>query len=542
MKSFPTLAGGVVPPANLYDLLTEHARLQPERIAIGTSDLKTVITYRGLDDLSQSVVAQLQEFGLKRGDTVALVSDNSLEFVLGLLAIVSLGARVAPLSPALSLPELRTRILQLSAIALLAPRHLTDKLKSAYALLDGTHAWILDVQGTGDSARVSVENVGAPSDDLRTAVQAQAPIESQDVALLMFTRGTTGPPKLVPLTHGNVIASIRNISAGYHLSPEDTTLVVMPLFHGHGLIAGLLSTLASGGTAYLPSTGMFSAHLFWADVVRIGATWYTAAPTVHRILLSRAAKEYPASSGVALRFIRSCSAPLDDELARSVAAAFHAPVISAYDMTEASHQVSSDPLPVNGSGELSAVGLATGVRIRAIGDNDIDVAPGSVGELWIKGPTVTTGYLNDPPANSASFAEGWFRTGDLGSIDADGYIFLRGRVKEMINRAGEKISPCDVDATLLSNPKVLEAASFGEFDDAYADGVEAAVSLHPGMEASEAELREYCRERLSAFEVPERIYIVRNFPRTPKGLIDRQALAALFSDFRSEASSPGRSH
>jgi oxalate---CoA ligase len=197
-------------------------------------------------------------------------------------------------------------------------------------------------------------------------------------------------------------------------------------------------------------------------------------------------------------------------------------------MTEASHQVSSNPLPVHGPDKTSSVGLPTGVEIRIVADDGRDVATGSVGEILVRGATVTSGYLDNPRANSASFVDGWFRSGDLGSQDADGYLFLRGRLKEIINRGGEKISPGDIDAVLLSHPKVLDALSFGESDAIYGENVQAAVILRAGMKATEGELRDYCRSKLSAFEVPERIYMVAEFPRTAKGSTDRRALALRF--------------
>jgi len=473
-------------------------------------------------------MTQLSWLGLSRGATIALVSDNSVEFVVGLLAVASSGARVAPLSPALTLSELSTRLSELSANAVLAPKHLASKLGLADATAGNPARWVLSIESSGDVHEVRIANRKGQSSASSVAAETSGPIDGEDVALLMFTAGTTSAPKLVPLTHSNVVASIRGIVSTYDLSPPDATLIVMPLFHGHGLVAGLLATLASGGSAYLPSTGAFSAHLFWADVVRLGVTWYTAVPTIHRILLNRASQEYP-SSGVALRFIRSCSAPLDEELATATSATFRAPVISAYGMTEASHQVSSNPLPVDGLNKPSSVGLPTGGEIRIVGDDRKDVASGGVGEIWIRGATVTAGYLNNPEANSAGFVDGWFRSGDLGSRDADGYLSVRGRLKEIINRGGEKISPGDIEAVLLSNPKVLEAASFGESDAIYGEDVQAAVILRRGVEATEGELRDYCGTKLSAFEVPERIYIVADFPRTAKGSTDRRALALQFA-------------
>jgi oxalate---CoA ligase len=530
MRAIATIAANTAAPllTNLSELLTRHVQEQPERTAVGTSDGGIVISYGQLDALVRSAMAQLSWLGLSRGATIAIVSDNSVEFVVGLLAVVSSGGRVAPLNPVLTLSELSTRLSELSADAVLAPKHLASKLEFADAVAGSAAQWIMSIESSGGAYEVRIANRNGQNPTSGVTAETNAPIDGEDVAFVMFTAGTTSAPKVVPLTHRNIVASVRSISSGYDLSPQDATLIVMPLFHGHGLVAGLLATLASGGSAYLPSTGGFSAHLFWADVVRLGVTWYTAVPTIHRILLNRASQEYP-SSPVALRFIRSCSAPLDEELATAMIATFQAPMISAYGMTEASHQVSSNPLPVHGSNKTSSVGLPTGVEIRIVTEDGKDAATGGIGEIWVRGASVTTGYLNNPDANSASFVDGWFRTGDLGSRDAHGYLFVRGRLKEVINRGGEKISPGDIDAVLLSNPKVLEAASFGGSDAIYGETVQAAVILHPGMEATEDELRDYCRTKLSAFEVPERIYIVADFPRTAKGSTDRHALAVRFT-------------
>jgi acyl-CoA synthetase (AMP-forming)/AMP-acid ligase II len=529
VKAIATIAAARPLLNNLSELLTNHVQERAQRTAVGTSDRGTVLTYSQLDALVRSAMIQLSGLGLSRGATIALVSDNAVEFVVGLLAVVSSGARVAPLNPGLTLSELSARVSELSAYAVLAPKHLASKLDFAKPVAESAARWIMSVEASGNDYDVRIQNTGRQSPAPGMYAARPAPIDGGDVALLMFTAGTTSAPKLVPLTHSNVVASIQGIVSGYDLSPQDATLIVMPLFHGHGLVAGLLATLASGGSAYLPTTGAFSAHLFWADVVRLGVTWYTAVPTIHRILLNRASQDYPSGSRVALRFIRSCSAPLDVELATATSATFRAPVISAYGMTETSHQLSSNPLPIHGSNRTSSVGLPTGVEIRIAANDGKEAATGSAGEIWVRGATVTAGYLNNPQANSASFVDGWFRSGDLGSRDAAGYLFLTGRLKEIINRGGEKVSPGEVDAVLLSNPKVLEAASFGESDVIYGENVNAAVILRPGMEATEGELRDYCRTKLSAFEVPQRIYIVAGFPLTAKGSTDRRALALQFA-------------
>jgi acyl-CoA synthetase (AMP-forming)/AMP-acid ligase II len=526
-----TTANTVVPVVSaLSEVLTRHIQQQRDRIAVGTSDLQTTITYGQLDTLVRSAIAQMSRIGLKRGHTIALLSDNSVEFVVGLLALMFSGARVAPLNPALTSNELTTRLEQLPATALLATRHLANKPGFGKSIPTSLSYWIMELEGSGSSAEVRIvhKEGRAPAPGART--EPDRVTEGDDIALLMFTGGTTGAPKLVPLTHHNIAASIEQISSGYALSPDDATLLVMPLFHGHGLIGGLLSTLASGGSAYVPSTGEFSAHMFWPDALRVGVTWYTAVPTIHRILLNRAPHEYPKASAVPLRFIRSCSAPLDEELATGTEVTFRAPMIGAYGMTETCHQLASNPLPVNGPNKTLSVGLPTGVDIRIVGDSGREVPPGGVGEVWARGATVTSGYLNSPEANAASFVDGWYRSGDLGSRDEDGYIFVRGRLKEMINRGGEKIAPGDIDAVLLSHPKVLEATSFGEADTIYGERVESAVILRPGMQATESELQEYCRTQLGAFEVPQRIHAVANFPRTAKGSADRRALALQFAE------------
>lgn len=516
---------------SLSELLAKQVQQQADRTAVGTSDLRTVLTYRQLDRLVHLVMAQLSSSGVESGSTVALVSDNCIEFVLGMLAAVSLGARIAPLNPALTSSELTTRLSQLSAQALVIPRHLANKSGMA-RMPEDIPCWIIDLEETDTSSVVRIVGDKGQTSETGATDMSSRSVDPDGIALLMFTGGTTGPPKLVPLRHRNVMASVENICRTYAFSANDSTLLVMPLFHGHGLIAGLLATLASGGRAYVPSTGAFSAHSFWPDVVRLGVTWYTAVPTIHRILLNRASREYPASSPVPLRFIRSCSAPLDEELAAAIGSTFRVPLISAYGMTETSHQLSSNPLPIDGVNRMSSVGLPTGVEVRIANDNGDEVACGGIGEIWVRGETVTAGYLNNPEANSASFINGWFRSGDLGCKDREGYLFVKGRLKEMINRAGEKISPSDIDAVLLSHPKVLEAASFGEADPMYGENVQAAVVLRPGTSATENELRDFCRGHLSSFEVPERIYIVGDFPHTAKGSIDRHALAAQFAKSR----------
>jgi acyl-CoA synthetase (AMP-forming)/AMP-acid ligase II len=303
----------------------------------------------------------------------------------------------------------------------------------------------------------------------------------------------------------------------------------MPLFHGHGLVAGLLATLASGGAVYFPAAGRFSAHLFWDEITRTKATWYTAVPTIHQILLARADTEYPAGNRPALRFIRSSSAPLAPAILHRTEELFGAPMIVAYGMTETAHQAGSNPLPGDGVRKEESVGLPSGLQFRIVTADGTSAGTGEIGEVCVRGPGVADGYLNDPQATSVAFVDGWFHTGDLGHLDSDGYLFLNGRIKEIINRGGEKIAPQTVEAALLSHPAVEEAAAFAVPDPKYGEDVNAAVILQPDSDATEADLKRHCQARLAAFEIPASINFLDRFPRTTKGDADRRALAAAFT-------------
>jgi acyl-CoA synthetase (AMP-forming)/AMP-acid ligase II len=345
----------------------------------------------------------------------------------------------------------------------------------------------------------------------------------------MFTAGTTDRAKMVPLTHANVAASVQGICATYELGSDDATVAVMPLFHGHGLFATLLASLASGGCVLLPERGRFSAHTFWDDVRDGAATWFTAVPTIYEILLDRSAHEYPGPQVAPLRFMRSCSAPLNTATARALERTLGVPLLSAYGTTEATHQAASEPLPQDGPLKQGSVGRATGVDLRVVDQKGHTCPAGTVGEVWVHGPTVTRGYLADPAETAHSFADGWFRTGDLGSLDEDGYLFLTGRIKSLINRGGEKISPEHVEDILAGCPGVAEAAVFAIPDATYGQRVGAAVVVRDGESTGAEEILQYSRNRLSAFEVPDRLEVVAALPHTAKGGLDRRAVQSQYA-------------
>jgi oxalate---CoA ligase len=513
--------GGI--PGNLYELVADAGRTWPDQVAVGTADRRLELSYHDLDIATGQLAGRLQALGIGPGDTIALCCDNRVEFVLTLLGAASLGAAVAPLDPALPPPALASRIAAVHARTTVIAAHLYDS-SLAGLLASRCPLWPVAMSSPGPGARAAI-TVPAGCPPLPPPGQQSGP---GNTALLLSTAGSTAAPKVVPLTAGNIAASVRGIRATYRPSPQDATVTIMPLHHGHGLIDGLLASLASGSAVYLPTTGRFSASRFWTEMVNAQATWYTAVPTIHQILLRRAAAEYPKDNRPRLRFIRSCSAPLALSVFRQLESVFSAPVIPAYGMTETAHQAASNPLPEAGPVKAGSVGLATGVEIRIAGPDGETAGPGTPGEVCIHGAAVATGYLDDPAASARTFVEGWLHTGDLGYHHPDGYLFLTGRIRELINRGGEKFSPQQIDAVLMSDPKVRDALSFGVPDEKYGEEVNAAVILKRGHDASESELQAYCRARLGQAATPKRIFFVTEFPLTSKNTADRRKLAAQF--------------
>ncbi|HEV1992361.1 MAG TPA: AMP-binding protein, partial [Candidatus Dormibacteraeota bacterium] len=340
------------------------------------------------------------------------------------------------------------------------------------------------------------------------------------IALVLHTSGTTSRPKLVPLKQRNLFASAENIARTYNLTPDDVALCVMPLFHIHGLMASTMATLRSGGTVVVPPG--FDAMTFWPAAKDHGATWYSAVPTIHQMLLMRNRGERPAGAEI-LRFIRSSSSALAPETMRQLESKFGAPVLEAYGMTEASHQMASNPLPPR-ERRAGTVGVETGVKISVMDADGHLLAVGARGEVVIQGPSVTSGYANNAEANAQSFTDGWFRTGDQGFVDAEGYLSLIGRLKEMINRGGEKIAPREIDEVLLQHPAVSEAVAFGSPHASWGEEVVAAVVLKG--ETTEKELIAFARERLADYKVPKKLFIVEQIPRTATGKIQRRNVAS----------------
>ncbi|MBX9700336.1 MAG: AMP-binding protein, partial [Acetobacteraceae bacterium] len=345
---------------------------------------------------------------------------------------------------------------------------------------------------------------------------------TDDVALVLHTSGTTARPKIVPLTHGNVCASAASIAETLALAPEDACLNVMPLFHIHGLIAATLSSLHAG-SAVICTPGFNALRFFaWLDAER--PSWYTAVPTMHQTILARAERNREIIARAPLRFLRSSSASLPAQAMKDLAATFGAPVIEAYGMTEASHQMCSNPLPPRAQ-KPGLVGLPAGPEVAIMDDNGSLLPRGAVGEVVIRGPSVTRGYEANPEANAKAFTNGWFRTGDQGMFDEDGYLLLTGRLKELIKRGGEQVSPLEVDGVLSEHPAVAQALTFSIPHPMLGEEVGAAVVLRDGMAATERELRDFASKQLADFKVPRKIVFLPEIPKGATGKLMRIGLA-----------------
>jgi acyl-CoA synthetase (AMP-forming)/AMP-acid ligase II len=475
------------------------------------------VTYAELNQLVDALARVLGGFGLGEGDRIAMALPNGLEVIASFLAASTVGT-AAPLNPSYTVEEFKFYLEDTRARALIV---LAGSAKDARTAAKETKVAIIECE-TADDGSINFsmnERLSVAKDEVKAG--------GKDIALILHTSGTTSRPKRVPLAHANLLTSARNVANTYQLTSEDVSLCVMPLFHVHGLVASTLATFQSGGTVVVPPK--FNPLSFWATVREHGATWYSAVPTIHQVLLSRSKGSRPLGAEQ-LRFIRSCSASLAPQLMTDMEATFGAPVLEAYGMTEAAHQMASNPLPPLAR-KAGSVGQGTAVEIGILDEAGNVLPPGSTGEVSIKGPNVFSGYEGNAEANAESFSDGWFRTGDQGVLDNEGYLTLVGRIKELINRGGEKISPREIDETLLRHPAVAEACCFAIPDRVYGEGVAAAVVLKDS--ATEKDLIAHCRSSLSEFKCPTTIYIMEAIPRTATGKIQRRNVAAATSQNQS---------
>jgi len=498
---------------SIGELLRRRAQETPQNAALRAPD-REPLTYARLAELADRNIESLNALGIGPGDTMALVIPNGPEIASSFLC-TGAGATVAPLNPGYRAPEFEFFLSDLGAKALLVQQGVDSVARNVAASL-GVPVLELVAERNGPAGWYRLE--GRPCG----AAARRGFADPGDIALVLHTSGTTSRPKMVPLSHRNLLCSAGNVSGTLGLSAGDRCLNVMPLFHIHGLVAAVLASLYAGGSVVC-TPGFLSPQFFdWLEEFQ--PTWYTAVPTMHQAVLARAKERGDRPPPCRLRFIRSSSAPLPPQVMVELETRLGAPVIEAYGMTEAAHQMASNPLPP-GPRKPGSVGPAAGLEIAVAGEQGAPLGAGQIGEIVIRGANVFSGYAHNPEANAAAFAGGWFRTGDQGYLDEDGYLHLTGRIKELINRGGEKISPREIDEAMLDHPAVAQALCFAIPDERLGEEVGVAVVLRAGTTVTAGELRAFAADRLVHFKVPRRVVFVDELPKGPTGKPQRIGLA-----------------
>lgn len=490
------------------------ARGKAADIAIGAPG-RPPLTYAGLLDHAKATVIALNARGIGRNDRVAIVLPNGPEMASAFLAVAA-GATTAPLNPAYRAEEYDFYLSDLKAKALIVEK--------------GSASPAIEVAKKHGVAVLEISwNEADPAGRFTIAGGSQETPAAQggmagpdDIALILHTSGTTSRPKIVPLSQANVTASAANIAATTRLTPHDRCLNIMPLFHIHGLIAAVSTSIYAGASVFC-SPG-FNALKFFSWFDEVTPTWYTAVPTMHQAILTRAARNAEIIEKTKLRFVRSSSSSLPPQVMAELENVFGAPVIEAYGMTEASHQMACNPLPP-AARKPGTVGPAAGPEVAIMDNAGKLLEPGQVGEIVIRGANVFTEYEANPKANAEAFTNGWFRTGDQGVMDADRYVTITGRLKEIINRGGEKISPREVDDAIMDHPAVQQIVTFAMPHDKLGEEVAAAVVLREGMQATEQEIREFAAKKLADFKVPRKILFLQEIPKGATGKLQRIGMA-----------------
>jgi acyl-CoA synthetase (AMP-forming)/AMP-acid ligase II/acetyltransferase-like isoleucine patch superfamily enzyme/acyl carrier protein len=510
--------------SSLFELLSRRARENPAAVAIAAPG-RPELTYGRLLQQAEATVRQLRSAHLKRNGPVAIVLPNGPEMATCFVA-VGCGATCAPLNPAYRAEEFDFYLSDLNAQALIVPAR-SDSAAAEVARQRNIRVIELETAPQSEAGTFTLKLPQAPV----TAADSYA--QPDDIALVLHTSGTTSRPKIVPLTHANICTSGHNVSLTLDLNSKDRCLNVMPLFHIHGLIAAVTASLTAGGSVVC--TPGFDAEKFFGWLDTFEPTWYTAVPTIHQAILSGVSRHQEIVSRHPLRFIRSSSAALPKAVMKELEDAFQTQVIEAYGMTEAAHQMASNPL-APWPRKPGSVGIAAGPDVAIMNEEGALLPAGEVGEVVIAGPNVTPGYQNNPAANKGAFCNGWFRTGDQGRFDEEGYLFLTGRLKEIINRGGEKIAPREVDEVLTQHPAVAQAVTFAMPHRTLGEEVAAAVTVKKDASVTSQEIQNFVAVRLADFKVPKQILILDELPKGPTGKLQRIGLADKLADKLNAAS------
>jgi len=498
--------------ASLREALYLQAELFPGACALQAPNCHP-LTYSHLFKQVEYTGQALRTLGIARADRVAVVLPNGPDMAAAFLGTAAY-ATCAPLNPSYPRDQFEFYLNDLQARAIVLPADVDLPAREVAERLGLT---ILELEPATNQLAGAFTLRGVPAE-----IEEQEDWgKGEDCALVLHTSGTTSRPKQVPLSHRNLHSSAHAIVQTLALTGDDCCLNVMPLFHIHGLVGVLLSSMFSGGSVVCPDG--YDEGSFAQLMSDFSPTWYSAVPTIHQSVLALANKNPPLARNNRLRMIRSSSSSLSPAVMVALEDRFRVPVIESYGMTEAAHQMASNPLPP-AQRKPGSVGRPAGPEMGVMDDDGKLLSPGETGEIVIRGVNVTTGYANNPEANATSFTNSWFRTGDLGHSDDDGYFYITGRTKEMINRGGETISPREIDDVLMEHSAVAQVVTFSVPHPSLGEDVAAAVVLHAANDANEEELRNFAFERLAPAKVPSRIITVASIPKGPTGKLKRIGL------------------
>ena len=503
-----------IPFSCIPDLLAHQAKRIPDAPAI-LAPGRAPLSYGLLDRHVQKTARTLRAMGIGRHDRVAVVLPNGPELAAAILA-VSTSATCAPVNPLYRAEEFEGYFTDLRTRTLIVQTGI-DSPARAVALSRGMR--VIELSPALDE-QAGVFTLRSDREDAST----EEAVSPEQVAVLLSTSGTTSRPKIVPQTHANICAGAFGNVAALGLKETDRCLNILPLYHGHGLHATVMASLAAG--ASVVCTPGFDSQNFFTWLTDFQPTWYSALPTMHQAILARAPQIFERMADCRLRFIRSSAAPLSPRLFKELEATFEAPVIEFYSMAElAGAPIACNPLPPRRR-KPGSVGVPVGLDVT-IRDDGGNVLPfRKTGQVVVRGPGLSSAYDRNPEATRNAFADGWFKTGDLGFFDDEGYLFLSGRSREMINRGGEKIAPRQVDEVLLEHPAVAEAVTFATPHPTLGEEVAAAIVLRPLAKATAKQIRQHAEARLAAFKIPRQIVFVKEIPKGPTGKVKRVDLAA----------------
>jgi len=471
-------------------------------------------TYHELKEYVNLTYLQLSSLNLNSNDKIGIVLNNGSAMAATFIAIAS-NFISCPLNPSFTKEEFKFYFKDLDLKIVIIEKNKSTLAREA---ADELNVRVINLSGK------NIQNVTSLDIDIKEKQEMpNNKYSEKNIAMILHTSGTTSRPKMVPLTHKNLVASAKNISRTLNLNKNDKCLNIMPMFHIHGLVAAILAPIYNGGSIIAPSG--FNALQFFKWVNEFKPTWYTAVPTMHQTILVRSERNKEIIKNNPLKFIRSSSASLPSKVMQNLEKAFQTSVIESYGMTEAAHQMTSNPLPPK-KRKAGFVGIKAGPEVALLKNKKIIKNKANIeGQIIIRGNNVTEGYLNNEKANSESFYKGWFLTGDEGIFDEEGYLKISGRIKEIINRGGEKISPKEIDETLMDHESVQQAVAFSVPHEKLGEELSAAVVLKENSDCSEEDLKNYCKNKLAKFKIPKNIIIVDSIPKGPTGKLQRIGLA-----------------